>query len=149
LRRAEQTAAALARFVLGVQDEERRKIAKGLHDDIAQNLVAATWMTERLQGELPRARQANGRELEEVLQRSITDVRALSYLLHPPLLDEAGLESALRTRVDSYHKCSGIAVELEFAGKLGRLPPDVELTIFRLVEEALSAFGKPDGAHLH
>jgi signal transduction histidine kinase len=138
LRRAEQTAGALARFVLGAQDEERRKIAKGLHDDIAQNLVAATWMTERLQRELPRARQANCRELEEVLQRSITDVRALSYLIHPPLLDEAGLEWALRARMDSYHKCSGIAVELEFAGKLGRLPPDVELTIFRLVEEALS-----------
>jgi signal transduction histidine kinase len=59
-------------------------------------------------------------------------------LLHPPLLDEEGLEAALAERIERYRKCSGIYVDLDFSSKLGRLPPQVELTIFRLVEEALS-----------
>jgi len=146
LRRAEHTTACLARFVLGSQDDERRRIAKNLHDGVGQNLVAATWMTERMQRQLPVSEQPVAGELEDVLQGSISDVRALSYLLHPPLLDEAGLESALRARVDSYFGCSGIAVALEIAGSLGRLPPDVELTIFRIVEEALTNVKQHSGS---
>jgi signal transduction histidine kinase len=109
-------------------------------------LVAAIWTADRLRQHLPQAAQSDARELEGLLQRCVTDVRSLSYLLHPPLLDEEGLEAALRSRVESYRKCSGISVDLEFAGRLGRLPPQVELTIFRLVEEALSNVERHSGS---
>jgi signal transduction histidine kinase len=76
--------------------------------------------------------------LEEVLQQSIREVRTVSYLLHPPLLDEAGLGPALRCYVDGYIERSGIAVDLEVAPDVERLPPDAELVLFRLVQEALT-----------
>ena len=146
LRRAEGVAARLAQIALSTQDDERRRVANGLHEGVAQHLVAAIWTTERLCGHLPQATQSDARELEGLLQRCVTDVRSLSYLLHPPLLDEEGLEAALRSRVESYRKCSGISVDLEFSGRLGRLPPQVELTIFRLVEEALSNVKQHSGS---
>jgi signal transduction histidine kinase len=127
LRRAEQTAARLARSVLGAQDAERREVAKRLLDGIGQRLAAATWVDQH--PTLP--------GFDEVVQRSIRDLRELSYLLHPPMLDEAGLETALRARLGKYSECTGIAVTLELSG-LDRLPADVELTIFRVVEEALA-----------
>jgi signal transduction histidine kinase len=128
LRRAEQTAARLARSVLGAQDAERRDVAKRLLDGIGQKLAAATWMTDQ---------HPTPPGFDEVVQRSIRDLRELSYLLHPPMLDEAGLDTALRARLGKYSECTGIAVTLELSG-LGRLPADVELTIFRVVEEALA-----------
>ena len=127
LRRAERTTARLARFVLGAQDGERRHVARRLLDDIAQRLAAATWVTNQ---------EPSPAALEDAVQKSIRDLRDLSYLLHPPLLEDAGLEAALRAPLDSYSESTGIAVTLEAAG-LGRLPADVELTIFRVIEEAL------------
>jgi signal transduction histidine kinase len=138
LRRAEGVAAKLAQIALSTQDDERRRVANGLHDGIAQHLVAAIWIAERVREHLPQDEQRHARELEGLLQKCVIDIRSLSYVLHPPLLDEEGLEAALRSRVESYRKSSGISVDLEVARRLGRLPPQVELTIFRLVEEALS-----------
>jgi len=136
LRAAERTTARLARFVLGAQDAERRHVAKRLLDDIAQRLAAATWTSN--EPGLSAAR-------EEAIQTSIRDLRELSYLLHPPMLEDAGLETALRVRLDSYSHCTGIAVTLEATG-LGRLPADVELTIFRVVEEALANIKQHSGS---
>jgi integral membrane sensor domain MASE1/two-component sensor histidine kinase len=136
LRSAERTTARLARFVLGAQDAERRHVAKRLLDDIAQRLAAATWASN--EPGLSAAR-------EETIQKSIRDLRELSYLLHPPMLEDAGLETALRSRLDSYSHCTGIAVTLEASG-LGRLPADVELTIFRVVEEALANVKQHSGS---
>ncbi len=136
LRSAERTTARLARFVLGAQDAERRQIAKRLLDDISQRLVAATWALSQ---------QSAQTELEQTVQRSIQDLREISYLLHPPMLEEAGLEVALRARLHSYSELSGIVVALEASG-LGRLPPDVELTIFRVVEEALANVRQHSGS---
>jgi integral membrane sensor domain MASE1/two-component sensor histidine kinase len=136
LRSAERTTARLARFVLGAQDAERRHVAKHLLDDVAQRLAAATWASN--ESGLSAAR-------EETIQKSIRDLRELSYLLHPPMLEDAGLETALRSRLDSYSHCTGIAVTLEASG-LGRLPADVELTIFRVVEEALANVKQHSGS---
>ena len=135
LRGAERSTARLARFVLGTQDDERRHVAQRLLDDISQRLAAATWGTEH---EL-------GARLEQTLQQSIRDLRDLSYLLHPPMLEDAGLEPALRSRLSSYAASTGIAVTLEASG-LGRLPADVELTIFRVVEEALANVKQHSGS---
>jgi signal transduction histidine kinase len=136
LQRAEQMAARLARSVLGAQDGERREVARRLLDGIGQRLAAATWVTEQ---------QPVTKGLEAVVHHSIRELRELSYLLHPPMLDEAGLQSALRARLDSYSECTGIAVTLEISG-LDRLPADVELTIFRVIEEALANVEQHSGS---
>jgi signal transduction histidine kinase len=136
LRRAERTTARLARFVLGAQDEERRHIARRLLDDIGQRLAAATWVMNE---------QHSPTRLEDAVQKSIRDLRDLSYVLHPFLLEDAGLEPALRARLESYSKCTGIAVSFEAFG-LGRLPADIELTIFRVVEEALANVRQHSGS---
>jgi integral membrane sensor domain MASE1 len=128
LRRAEQVTAELARCVLGAQDQERRHVATRLLDGIAQRLTVATWGT----GEKP-ARVG----LEETVEQSVDDLRKLSYLLHPPMLEEAGLATALRARLDQYTRSTGMTASLE-ASELGRLPAELELTIFRVVEEALA-----------
>jgi integral membrane sensor domain MASE1/two-component sensor histidine kinase len=136
LRAAERTTARLARCVLGAQDAERRHVANRLLDDICQRLAAATWVSNQ---------QPAATALEEMVQKSIRDLRELSYLLHPPMLEDAGLETALRTRLDSYADCTGIAVTLDASG-LGRLPADLELTIFRVVEEALANVKQHSGS---
>jgi signal transduction histidine kinase len=138
LRRAERTTRQLAASLLGAQDQERRRIARDLHDSTGQNLIAATLIAGRMQDLMPPAAAPLMRQLDDVLQQSIREVRTVSYLLHPPLLDEAGLGTALRCYVDGYVERSGIAVDLNVAANFGRLPPDTELALFRLVQEALT-----------
>jgi signal transduction histidine kinase len=138
LRGAEQTMHELALSVVRAQDEERRRIARDLHDSTGQNLIAATLLLGRIEGVLPASAKPILQQLEEVLQQSIREVRTVSYLLHPPLLDEAGLGPALRCYVDGYIERSGLAVDLEVAPDVERLPPDAELAVFRLVQEALT-----------
>jgi signal transduction histidine kinase len=128
LRAAECTTARVARSVLGAQDDERRHIARRLLDDIGQTLAMATWATHQ---------QPAPAGLEETVHKSIRDLRDLSYLLHPPMLEDAGLEAALRARLTSFSECTGIAVTFEASG-FGRLSADLELTIYRVVEEALA-----------
>jgi signal transduction histidine kinase len=127
LRQAAQTTARLSQYLLGTHDDERRQIARRLLDDICQRIAAATWVTDKTQDPA----------IECKLKQSIRDLREISYLLHPPLLDEAGLESALRARLKDYTDRTGIGVTLD-ASRVGRLPPDVELTVFRVIEEALA-----------
>ena len=138
LRGAEQTMRALAISVVRAQDEERRRIARDLHDSTGQNLIAATLLLGRIEGALPAAAKPIVQQLEELLQQSIREVRTVSYLLHPPLLDEVGLGPALRCYVDGYVERSGLAVDLEVAPDVDRLPPDTELAVFRIVQEALA-----------
>jgi signal transduction histidine kinase len=127
LRQAAQTTARLSQYLLGTHDNERRQVARRLLDDICQRLAAATWVPDKSQDP----------SIECKLKQSIRDLREISYLLHPPLLDEAGLEPALRARLKDYTNRTGIGVTLD-ASKVGRLPPDVELTVFRVIEEALA-----------
>lgn len=138
LHGAERTMRELASSVVRAQDEERRRIARDLHDSTGQNLIAATLLLGRIENLLPAAAKPIVGQLEETLQQSIREVRTVSYLLHPPLLDEAGLGPALRCYVDGYSERSGIAVDLEVAPDLERLQPDAELAVFRLVQEALT-----------
>lgn len=135
----EQTAQALARSVLRVQDEERRHVSRELHERIAQDLVAATLISgQRLEKQSEAAVDESRARLNEILRRAIVDLRSLSYLLHPALLDEEGLRPALNVLIDDHSKSSGIRTFLEFDSAIGRLTPYVELTLYRLVQEALS-----------
>jgi signal transduction histidine kinase len=138
LRGAERSLRELAISVVRAQDEERRRIARDLHDSTGQNLIAATLLLGRIEDALPAAAKPILGQVEEALQQSIREVRTVSYLLHPPLLDEMGLGPALRGYVDGYMERSGLAVDLEIAPDLDRLPPDTELAVFRVVQEALT-----------
>ena len=138
LRGTEQTLRELAISVVRAQDEERRRIARDLHDSTGQNLIAATLLLGRIEDALPAAAKPMLGQVEEALQQSIREVRTVSYLLHPPLLDEMGLAPALRGYVDGYMERSGIAVDLEIAPDIDRLPADTELAVFRVVQEALT-----------
>jgi signal transduction histidine kinase len=138
LRGAEHSLRELAISVVRAQDEERRRIARDLHDSTGQNLIAATLLLGRIEDALPVSAKPTLQQLEETLQQSIREVRTVSYLLHPPLLDEMGLGPALRCYVDGYVERSGLAVDLQIAPDIDRLPPDTELAVFRVVQEALT-----------
>ena len=116
--------------LLVVQDEERRRLARELHDDLGQQLTALKMM-------LPNAGADD--EVHRLAENAISTVRNLSYLLHPPLLDETGLRSALYWYVEGLVKRSGIQVSLTITPhNFPRLAKDIETTIFRVVQESLT-----------
>ena len=139
----EQALADLSRAageLMRLQDEERRRIGRDLHDSTGQTLAALELGLSRL----TRSPQSSGdqRELLEqcltLANQCSTEIRTASYLLHPPLLDELGLLSALRWLADGFHDRSGIEVRLELPESMARLSRDEELTLFRVAQEALT-----------
>jgi signal transduction histidine kinase len=138
LRLKEKSMRRLATSVLNAQDRERRRIARELHDSTGQQLIAATLIAQRMQDLLPAQALPLMCQLNEMLQQSVRELRTVSYLLHPPLLDEAGLDTALRCYIKGYIERARIAVDLDIYPDFGRLAPDVELVLFRIVQEALT-----------
>ena len=129
----------LSSFLLQAQDEERRRISRELHDSTGQLLVALKLNVNRLKAEFGTAEGVHILEDTEALVEEMSrQLRTMSYLLHPPLLDEAGLVSALRWYVDGFANRSSLKVTLDVPGQLGRLPQLLETTIFRLVQESLT-----------
>lgn len=122
-------------------DEERRRIARELHDSAGQTLtvlsLSLAQLVQRADTIAPEIAR-EGKEIEDVVQQLHREIRTTSYLLHPPLLDEAGLKSALRWYVQGVAERSGIAIELDISEDFGRLPADMELAIFRVVQECLT-----------
>lgn len=145
-RRAERTMRGLAASVVRAQDDERRRIARDLHDSTAQNLIAATLIASHIENALPETARPAFQQLEELLQLSVRELRTVSYLLHPPLLDEAGLGLALRNFVDGFIERTGIAVDLDISPEVDRLPPETELVLFRVVQEALGNVARHSGS---
>jgi signal transduction histidine kinase len=126
--------------LMRAQDDERRRIAQMLHETTAQDLAALKMHLARLtrtEAGLSEDDRAALTESVELAERSMTGIRTLSYLLHPPFLDEAGLLSALRWYASGFAERSGIAVHLDLPPTLERLPQDVETALFRVVQEAL------------
>ncbi len=148
LKRAEESARRLGAQVLRMQDEERRRIARDLHDGIGQS---AAILGMNL-GQLGRSAGLTKRESEIVSESKATakeivnEVRTLSYLLHPPLLDEMGLPSALKWYVRGFSERSGIATSLNISECFRRLPADFEIAIFRIVQEALTNIHRHSGS---
>jgi signal transduction histidine kinase len=133
---AEQRSRSLSLQVLRVQDDERRRIARDLHDGLGQSLAAARIISESYLRNHPNEEAIV--ELNTILDESLNGARNLSYLLHPPLLDEIGLASAVEWFVEGYSKRTGIDVSLEVKGTKRRLPQVTELTIFRVLQESLN-----------
>ena len=146
LHHAARTTRALAGSVLHAQDDERRRIARELHDSTGQNLIATRMLVGRLRAMVPASAGPAMDELDQTIRQSIDEVRTVSYLLHPPFLDESGLRLALAHYVDGFSQRSGIAVELHVAADVDRLPPNVELALFRVVQEALTNVSRHSGS---
>ncbi|MEY2393662.1 MAG: hypothetical protein QOF94_7, partial [Acidobacteriaceae bacterium] len=125
-KQAEQELRRLTGQLLRLQDEERRRIARDLHDSTGQDLVALATALGQLHVSIPsssRKLRKLASQCQALADQCIREVRTLSYLLHPPMLDEAGLEDAIRHYAGGFRKRTGIAVELEISRHLGRMKP--------------------------
>jgi two-component system, NarL family, sensor kinase len=133
--------ARLSGRLIRAQDDERRRIARMLHETTAQDLAALKMLLARLSrtagATMPDADREALSESIALAERSISGVRTLAYLLHPPFLDDTGLVSALRWYAEGFARRSGIAVDLELPSSFERLDQDVETALFRVVQEAL------------
>ena len=139
--RAERDLRNLSAKVLRIQDEERRRIARDLHDGVGQTLAGALMALSQASSSpqpLPANCQSGLRDTEDLLQQAIREVRTVSHLLHPPLLDESGLLSAVRWYAEGFSKRSGLKLTLEFDEPTGRFGRDVETGLFRIIQEALT-----------
>jgi PAS domain S-box-containing protein len=132
-----------------VQDEERRRLARELHDSVGQmlaalgmNIAIVKAQSDRLDPVAARAVADNAQLVDQVSR----EIRTISYLLHPPLLDIAGLASALRWYVDGFSERSKIKVELEIPDSFSRLPDELEIAIFRIVQECLTNIHRHSGS---
>jgi PAS domain S-box-containing protein len=135
--------------LMKAQDEERRRIARELHDSAGQTLTVVGMSLARLlhQAESSAPELAReGKKIETMVQQLHREIRTTSYLLHPPLLDETGLASALKWYVEGLAERSHVAITLDVADNVGRLPNDMELAIFRLVQECLTNIHRHSGS---
>ena len=148
-KHAEYALRELSGRLLHLQDEERRRLARELHDSTGQSLAA---LQMNLAVVRQRASGIDGRTSQALLQSMdlaehvVKEIRTLSYLLHPPLLDEAGLASALRWYVDGLAERSKIKIDLALSPQLGRLSQDLETAIFRIVQECLTNIHRHSGS---
>lgn len=138
----------LSARLLRMQDEERRRIARELHDSVGQWLAALKMNIEMMSQSLsPATAAAKGLADNTVLIDQISrEIRTISHLLHPPMLDEVGLASALQWYTDGFSERSQIQITLEMPPDLARLPRDLELCIFRIVQEALTNVHRHSGS---
>jgi two-component system, NarL family, sensor kinase len=150
LRANEEALRQLSARLLELQDEERRRIARDLHDITGQKLalqcIALSRMTRLL---LPTANQETKDSIAQCLELTnqiSEEIRTLSYLLHPPLLDELGLPSAVKWYTQGFQKRTGIRVGVDIARDLPRLRPDVEVALFRVVQESLTNVHRYSGS---
>jgi len=144
--RNEEELREFSRLLYQSQDEERRRIARELHDSTGQELAVLEMNLSRVKTAI----SSRGREFDEILSKSIAlarsisdELRTLSYLLHPPMLDECGLNAAIRSYVSGINQRNGLHVKLEIPEDLRRLSEEAELAIFRIVQASLT------NVHLH
>jgi PAS domain S-box-containing protein len=136
--KAEDALRKLSGRLLGMQDQERRRIARELHDSLGQYLAALKITIEMLGSSAAEQRDGLLAECAGIIDKAITETRTLSHLLHPPLLDEAGFASAASWFVTGFAQRSGIPVSLDLPPDLPRLPEAVEIALFRVLQESLT-----------
>ena len=140
----------LSGLLLESQDAERRHIARELHDSAGQTLTALDLQLARISDEAKKdpALAKDVQYAEELVQHLARELRTTSYLLHPPLLDEAGISSALNWYVQGLAERSGLEIDLQVPDNFGRLPAEMELVIFRLVQECLTNIHRHSGSKI-
>jgi signal transduction histidine kinase len=135
--------------ILQVQDTERRKVARELHDSIGQIFAAMKMNLSMMDGTSSISAERKTKlfaEFGKLLELGITETRTLSHLLHPPLLDELGLTSAAQWLVDGFSQRSNIHVTLDIPAKLDRMPQETELALFRVLQESLTNIHRHSGS---
>jgi signal transduction histidine kinase len=151
LKRAENTVRWLSGRLLQLRDDERRRIARDLHDSLGQILTAVKMNLAYLGRDTSRLDERGRNALAEsrdLIDSSLQEVRTLSHLLHPPMLDEVGLLPAIRWFTSGFSQRSGIDVDLELPDTVRRLPVELETTIFRVVQESLTNVHRHSGSEI-
>jgi PAS domain S-box-containing protein len=150
LKANEESLRQLSSRLLQLQDDERRHIARDLHDITGQKLAVESILLSQILNSKP---SGLGEDARQMLSECATlthqigeEIRTLSYLLHPPLLDELGLASAVKWYTQGYESRTGIHVEVDIPGEFKRLLPEVEVTLFRIVQESLTNVHRYSGS---
>jgi PAS domain S-box-containing protein len=149
LHDSEKSLRQLSLRLLQTQDEERRRIGRDLHDSVGQYLVGLKMKVDSLQSSANRNKSiANGElsECSQLVEEAIKEVRTISYLLYPPMLDELGLKSAIPWYLDGFTKRSGIKTTFEVSSDFDRIPGDLELALFRVLQESLTNVHRHSGS---
>ena len=148
-KHAEEALRQLSTRLLQLQDEERRRLGRELHDSLAQSVLAVNLnlaqAARSLKSKDDPARHALA-EARKVLVEMSREIRTLSYLLHPPLLDELGLVSALKEYAEGFSERSGIKLDLDIQAGFGRLSQEAETALFRIVQESLANIQRHSGS---
>lgn len=140
-RKAEASLRTLSSQLLRLQDQERHRLARELHDSLGQYLAALGWNLAIVNAAREDLRKVPQKAIDESLRLASmcgAEIRTISYLLHPPELDMMGLEAAVRSYAEGFSERSGIRVTLDFPSGLGRFGEDVELVFFRIIQESLT-----------
>jgi len=148
-KRADDALRELSGRLLRLQDDERRRLARDLHDSTGQKLAAIAINVSVVMQSAAALDSRAQRALSESLaltQECVREIRTLTYLLHPPELDELGLPDAITHYANGFAQRSGISVNLEIPPDLGRLPQEVETALFRIVQESLSNIHRHAGS---
>ncbi|MGA7919357.1 MAG: response regulator [Candidatus Acidiferrales bacterium] len=150
LRSNEESLRLLSARLLKLQDEERRHIARDLHDITGQKLAVLTMALSQVINHKNLGLDSESRrvlsECSALSKQVGEEIRTLSYLLHPPLLDELGLPAAVKWYAEGYEQRTGIRVKVEIASDFARLSPDVEVALFRIVQESLTNVHRYSGS---
>ena len=146
-QKTEEKLRELSLSVLRIQDEERRRVARDLHDTVGQTLTALKITLSTLENAVERYPQTADffTELNGLADQALREIRTTSYLLHPPLLDESGFAAAAAWYVDGFNKRSPIQVNLQLPEGI-RLPGSVEIVLFRVLQESLTNITKHAGS---
>jgi signal transduction histidine kinase len=148
-KEAEEALHQLSARLLRLQDEERRRLGRELHDSLAQSVMAVNLdLAQVARSSKPlgkRARHALS-GARGVLREMSREIRTLSYLLHPPVLDELGLASAVKEYAHGFSERSGIALEIDIPRGFPRMPQEAEIAFFRIVQESLANIQKHSGS---
>jgi two-component system NarL family sensor kinase len=149
LRESENSLRQLSLRLLKTQDEERRRIGRELHDSVGQYLVGLKMKVDSLKSAAEGNHRVDTNQLEECSQlteEAIKEVRTISYLLYPPMLEELGLKSAIPWYLDGFTMRSGIKTAFEVSPDFDRIPGDLELALFRILQECLTNVHRHSGS---
>lgn len=146
LASTERSLQRLSGQLIVAQDDERRRIARELHDSTGQLLAALSMNIRQMQKESSVANVHKFEECRDLINTASEEIRNLSYLLHPPMMDELGLAASLSLYAEGFEKRSGISIQVEVSPEVGRLDANREITLFRIIQESLGNIHRHSGS---
>ena len=149
LQDSEKSLRQLSFHLLRTQDEERRRIGRDLHDSLGQNLAVLKMKLDSLLVKSNENHSNDAKDLRQcarLTEDAVKEVRTISYLLYPPMLEEMGLKSAIPWYLEGFMKRSGIVTDFEVSPEFKRLPSDIELALFRVLQESLTNVHRHSGS---